>query len=279
MKYLFSLICFLLFSACQNVKVAENVSQYEAHKIVAELNSQGISSVYEVSSGGREQYNVLVRNADRLPAIALINNAGLLPKPDSNFSELTKSGGFLPNSRAVENLRLDRALAVELEDALLAHPEITQAKVVVRVNNLPEGEDPSVSVVLSSKTQKLPEQKIRELLINSVPGVKKENISVLFEGKKFSGSTFQTTGLLNNSGELLTVSLVPFLFWKVPAGADYELSIAALVILIFTLLLGFVIGYLLRRKKIDTSLLSLPASNIDDALGIEESAGMDETDE
>ena len=261
-------------SACREVEVAGNITQNQALQIVTELNARGINSEIMKSVSGKGVYAVMVQDSERLVAITTITKLGLLPDQDSDFNELTKSRGFMPNSKDIESLRLDRAMAVELEDVMMAHPEISAARVVLRLHNLTKEQSPAASIVLScDDCEKLDQGKVTKMINNVVPGVASENIMLIISGVGAAPTDTEVTGLDRIGDNITPVTLVPFLIWKVPAGADFELGISALIVLFLALLLGLVIGLGVvnwKRKNSD-GIVQLPESG-NAVLGIERPA-------
>ena len=61
----------------------------------------------------------------------------------------------------------------------------------------------------------------------------------------------------------------PFLIWNVPSGVDQELAIYAILLILFSLFTGYLLGFFIRRpKRNQPSGLSLPDS-ASLALGLE----------
>lgn len=272
----FFLIFILLLTSCRSVEIAENLNQYQTHRIITELNTRGISSYSMSSKAKKGSFSVFVNRSDRLPAIAIINNNELLPKPDNDFNELTKSKGFLPNSRAVENLRLDKALSLDIENILSNHPLIDTVKVIVRVNYVDKDSQPSVSAIITTKENKeLEANDVTPLIINSIPGVTEDKVTVLVNSMDVENYSNQLYGLTNQAGKILPRALVPFLMWEVPEGVDFELGLAILVLLIIGLLLGYLLGYFSKKGVAQGNVTRLPDSG-KSALRIDDTAGLDD---
>lgn len=275
--YLLRFVCLLLvllLSACRSEKIAENVTQYQAHQIISHLNRQGISATTEAAIGAKDRYSISVDSSDRLVAIDLISSTNLLPKPGSDFNELTKAQGFLPNSRAVENLRIDHAIALELEELLGQLPEVSQAKAIVRLNYLEDQQTPMVSLSLVVENKELVDQaQLISVIQKSVPGVSQENIVIMLNSKVSTSSVYEVTGIQKDGTRLVPVSLVPFLFWRVPAGTEKELGMSLLVILILIGIAAYVVGNFLGKNKSSRKTTgSLPDAGLA-ALRIDQSSG------
>lgn len=273
--FIISAVLLVTLSGCRTVEVARDLDQFQANKVIARLNSLGISAQSEVSKGSKGRYTLLVNQSDRLAAISLIDKLGLISKPDTEFDELTKSQGFLPSSRAVENLRLDRALAAELEEILNSLPQTVNSNVIVRLNYLPAETLPSVSVVLEVKAVAESEE-IRQLIMNSVPGVATENIIVTIKEAEDSDNSFKLIGLKQDGQEVLPVALVPFFIWLVPEGVDYELALLVLALALMAIILGGMLGFAFGRKKIRKTNNTLLPEAAAEALEIDSNVSQDQ---
>ncbi len=154
----FKLVVLLLLSSallcgCNTVAVQDELTQEQATEIVAALSSQGVSAFAQRETGGRGRYRVEVKRGAYSDAIQILHERGLPSESRATFSELIAPRGLVPDSREIEALRLDRALAAELEEALENNPAVASARVVVRVSSVPmefagEAERSGVSVSL-----------------------------------------------------------------------------------------------------------------------------------
>ena len=139
------LFCCGCLTGCGDVDLVSDVSQSKANQIVALLSQNGVEAMATRASGGRGRYTVDVDRSSYSRAVTLISEAGLPGEDEQSFSDLVTSHGMLPNSREIEALRVDRALGLELEEQLRAHPGVVAARVVVRMNFVKNNSTPSVS--------------------------------------------------------------------------------------------------------------------------------------
>jgi type III secretory pathway lipoprotein EscJ len=219
-------------TACGTSPVADELSQREANQIVSALQSKGVDSSTEKERGSKGRYSVVVSSSDFGKAASLLSELGLPAERKASFSELVSSSGFLPSSREVEALRLDRALAAELEDLVLGHPEIATAHIVVRSHSVgAQAAASSIAVVAQKKASAAVEPAaIREIVSRSVPGIRTEDIVVSLSEQSVVGVSSPVVARVADA-------LVPFLvFWRVPS-SEYN-SLAGLVVA----LLAFVGG-------------------------------------
>jgi type III secretory pathway lipoprotein EscJ len=267
-----ALILFHL-SACEKVKVAEELDQRGAHEVVAALGRRGISATLEKQRGAKGQYSVLVDSAAFGDSVQLLTNLGLPSERKTSFSELVTAGGILPSSKQSEALKLDRALAAEIEELLRGHPGIADASVVVRFHALTTGQVASVPQPISTPgrevergeaSETLPAvsmiiqrrdpaavqlEEIRQLVGRVVPGVRPAEIVIsLTEKPVFSGIG------VDESEKGGAGDLVPFLlFSRVPRDSYNILVIGVIVVLgiigALTGFLGYIFGqYVLTRQ-------------------------------
>lgn len=193
---------------CKSASVADDLSQKDANQIVAALRAHGIEATTEKGRGAKGRYTVHVSASRFGEAATLLSDLGLPAQHGASFAELMAPSGILPASKDVEDLRMDRAIASEVEDLLMGHPAVASASVIVRLHSLPASSAGSVSVVVQKKDGvDLSENDVKEMVVRAVPGIKTEGIS-------FSVNAHRGT---DNGGDGAQ-KLVPFLlFWEVPA--------------------------------------------------------------
>jgi type III secretory pathway lipoprotein EscJ len=253
----FLIYCCICLSGCNNVRVAEDVSQTEANQIISELSKHGIYAVSTKTDATKPKYHVEVNNSFYTQAKSILVEKSLPKEGDkASFVDLVEARGLLPNSREIEGLRLDHAMAVELEEALNTHPDIAGAKVVIRSHETETGSGRAVSVIIQEKADRTIDQaNIKEIVKKTVPGLSDENI-ILTVGKASSASA--EGGLVQHGvqeGSEVFVPLTHFLFnWQVPE-ADYNAIVIVLIICFFVIailgwMMGFWYGYFRNTKHI-----------------------------
>lgn len=235
----------LALAACNTVPVSENISQKQAIEIVAVLSKNGVSAAAAKDSSGRAKYTVEVRRDQYSQAISLLQMNSLPAPEEPSFSDLIAQRGILPNSREIESLRLDRAMAAELEEALQAHPSVAAVKVIVRQNSLAENPKPGVSAVIRLKPgTEIDVEAVKAVIQKTVPGASPEDISV--EARVFSQNqaVLANEGVQNVAGEVIRRPLVHFLWiWSIPED-DYNGAVLSLIGLsILVALVGGFVGY------------------------------------
>ena len=241
-----ALIALIAFAGCDTVPVAEELDQGQAREVVAELSKYGVSAVAERGSGSRAKYDVMVRGVQYHQAVQLLEESSLPREERASFYELVEPKGLVPNSRAMEDLRLDRAMAVELEDIIKAYPGIKSVNVLLRLNFRNENESPAVSVLLKvERGNPIKYEDLSRIVKRTVPGIADEDIEIVshVESEYLSGS-LKEVGAHRLKEKLVTVPLVPFLFkWQIPEGHYRSLVFVLIGVIATVLLIGFLLGY------------------------------------
>ena len=243
-KVLITCVLLLLTTGCGSSPVADDLGQREANQIVAVLRDNGIDATTEKGRGSKARYTVSVASSKFGEAVSLLSKLGLPGEKKASFAELMAPSGILPSSQGVEDLRLDRAIASELEDLLEGHNGVSSANVVVRSHSINSGAESSVSIViLKKKGGALVESDLRQVVGRAVPGVKAENILIAFS--EASSAAVGPTG----SG-----SLVPFLiYWKVPESEYTRLAFLFVALLSLVATLAGVSGYIWGQFSVTRS--------------------------
>jgi type III secretory pathway lipoprotein EscJ len=194
---------------CSSTPVADDVAQREANEIVAVLSKHNIQAQLVKGRGAKGRYSVVVQEGDFPSAAEVLSRLGLPADKRPSFQELTGGNGIIPPSREVESLRLDKAIASELEDIFRARSDVASVSVLVRMHSREANERPTVTVVVqSSGAVPLDIGEIREISRRAVPGIQADDIYV---------SVAQAINSLDRTSGS-SISLVPFLgFWRVPA--------------------------------------------------------------
>ena len=239
-----------LATGCGTSPVADDLGQREANKLVAVLGENGIQATTEKARGGKGKYSVLVPSGDFAQAAALLTKLGLPAERGASFAELMVPSGILPASADVENMRMDRAIAAEVEQLLLGYDGVSAVSVVVRSHAVPAGASPSVSIVAQTKQgASFDQDKAREVVARAVPGVKASEIS-------FSLSQAQHGGVGLDVGN---DPLVPFLkYWRVPASEYNSLAYLLIGLMSFVAFLTGVGGYIYGQYEATKAADALP---------------------
>ncbi len=248
-RVLILLVC-LVCAACESATIIEDRNQREAIEIVALLHSYGISATTQRESGGRGRYVVQVDKAARSQALTILWEKGYPKESEKTFEELVAPHGLIPNSRAEESLRLDRAMAIELEDMLRAHPGVASARAIVRLNYIRDSQEaklasPSVSVVVQQKTGiDLKAEQLAEIIQRAIPGVVREQVSISLQPENVGFTVAWQEGATMEKGKVIRRNLVPFLYFYYVAEDSYgKLALTLVGCLVAVLLVGIIGGY------------------------------------
>lgn len=244
----FVLVLLLALAGCSDKELIGGLTQSDANQISLKLGEYGIST--QISGNNRSVYTLVVSSGNLYQARKVLNELELPKEDSSNFDELIKPSGILPNSRKMEQLRLDHALAREFQDSLSLIAGIKKSNVLVRLNSIETGMSPSVSILIetSDPSEEL-KQKVLNLAVRTFPGVIKEQIEVLLENKAVYVLSEKSVGKVNADGEVLSYPLVPFFIWKVPSGVPNELGLAIITLTGFVFLLGIFFGWFIFKYK------------------------------
>lgn len=254
MKATYALTLWLLLTlvtGCGTSPVADELGQRDANKLVAVLGENGIEATTEKARGAKGKYSVVVASGDFAQAATLLTRLGLPAERGASFAELMVPSGILPASADVENMRMDRAIAAEVEQLLLGYEGVSTVSVVVRSHAVPSGASPSVSIVAQTKSGSMFDQsKAREVVARAVPGVKVTDISFSLSEAQH-GLTPSTPG---------NDPLVPFLqYWRVPASEYNSLAYLLIGLMSFVAFLTGVGGYIYGQYEATKAGDALPS--------------------
>lgn len=252
-------------SGCSTDPVAEDLSQMQATKIVATLSQAGIPAQAGHESGAKGRYAVSVKHQWYNEAVNIIHERGLSKPEEMSFAESIAARGFLPNSREIEALRIDRAQAAEIEELIRVLPPVQQVRVIVRRASVSEGGSPAVTVVVETKeSSTIAPPDLQPIVLKAIPGVLPENVSISIVSGQAVLPVNKVDGVQSAEGRTMYIPLSPFLgYWRVADGDVSGLSLALLIVLLVIGAIGAFIGYWYgylqqTRMIVDTSLPEIP---------------------
>lgn len=232
--------CFAsLLTGCGSAPVADDVMQREANQIVAVLGKHKIQAHLVKARGSKGRYSVLVPESDFPVAAEVLTRLGLPAEKKPSFQDLTGGNGIIPPSREVEALRLDRAVASELEELFRARSDVASASVLVRMHSREANERPTVTVVIQrAGAAELDISAVREIARRAVSGIQNEDVYVSIAEAADQVEPHKST----------SEGLVPFLgVWRVSA-EDHGGLVALVVLLVcFSGVLAGFTGYILGQ--------------------------------
>lgn len=232
---IFSVLMVLLLIGCNEVPVAQDLTQGQAHAVVAALADNGIESSADRAKGSKGLYAVNLSSNEYARAIQILRDLGLPGEVRPTVAQLMSSDGLLPPGREMEMLKIDRAVAGEIEELLASHPAIVSARAVVRSASLSDSsQPPTVSLVVTVRSA-LAEDQIKSLVRQVAAGVAPENISIAVENARAKTST---------KGALTEQKLSSFLFfWRVPQSDVLGLTVAVFALVIGIGLVAAILGF------------------------------------
>jgi type III secretory pathway lipoprotein EscJ len=236
---------------CTAEPVAYDLDQRDLYEIVAVLREQGIDATATRERGAKGRFSLSVKSADYGKAVAILHARHLPAERAGSFSEMVAPSGLLPSSRGIEELRLDRARAAEIEEVLRGYPAVVSARVLVR-SPAPapagvEGADqqgPSVSVVIQRTTAaQIDDAQLKAVVERALPGIKAEDIFISVHEQRIERSAAP--------GAPAEAKLVPFLvFWQVPAEEYNTLAVLLISLLIAVAGMAGLAGYILGQYNL-----------------------------
>lgn len=247
MQRLTALTCAVLMLVtalgCSSTPVADDLAQRDANEIIAVLQERGIAGYVSKGRGSGARYSVYVGSGSFAEAASILNRLGLPPEKKATFEEMTAASGIIPSSREVEALRLDRALAAQVEDLLKARSDVASATVVVQHHALGGRGKAAVSVIVQRRIgASLQDAEVRDIITHSVVGVSKDDVFVSI----VDAPSLEATPGISVQGD--QNRLVPFLrYWQVPAGEYNGLALLFVIISVVAAGLAGLAGYIVGQ--------------------------------
>jgi len=233
-------------SSCGWEDVVQGVSQKQSVEIMVALERAQIE-VRRDQDGRSDEYRILVAESDRGRALEVLHEFGLPREQERGLEELTRQRGFVPNSQAMNQLRLDLALARQVEELMLALPGVVDVGVVVRSHL----GSPKASVVIRyvSHSGRVPfsREEIVDLVVNSVPDIAQKDIQLTLNRVYLPAAT-----ATDQEGTVVPLSrLSPFMF-QVPererSVARKQIGVVLFAAVCCALFVGLFTGVKLHRK-------------------------------
>ena len=235
----------LVVAACESAPVAEHVTLPEANEIVSELSTQGIAAALEKERGSAGRYAVTVREESYAEAASVLRERQLPRPARESFASVVLPQGLLPNPRELEALRVDYALAVQLEELLAALPSVDSVRAVVRSHFQAERGAPSVSIVIRERRdQTVDQQAILQTVERVIPGAPADRIRLDVAQASPAAGPLTSVGTIQGEGKVLSVPLTSFIARFRVAEGDYNgLALVFVGCILFVGLIGGCVGY------------------------------------
>jgi type III secretory pathway lipoprotein EscJ len=239
-------LTFLLIS-CSDAELVKDLSQKQAIEVVAELSNNQISAKALQQTGAGAKFYVTVPNNLYLDSVKILSLRNLPNESEQNLDNLLGGQGLLPQSRVIEAIRVDRALAVEIENQLNALPGVSSAKALVRTTSLGnEGRSKGVALIVvhNPKKSNLTYESLLKQLSVIFPDVSSERIKLeLLEDK--TNLVNQDSALISMGKSVNDLDLVNFLwFAKIDRSKYITTSIIFLALMLSVGAVGAFFGYI-----------------------------------
>lgn len=232
--------CFAcIASGCGSTPVADDVDQREVNEIVAALSKHSVEARPVKARGAKGRYSVVVDDGDFTRAAQVLTRLGFPTEKKPSFEDLTTGNGFIPPSREVEALRLDRAIAAELEEVIRSRSDVSTVSVLVRMHSRDAHERATVTVIAQSVgAATFDVSEVREIAKRAVPGIQSDDVYVSVS------PTRDREGVQAGQQH----ELVSFLgVWRVPAEDHGGLVILVVVLVAASALLAGLAGYIVGQ--------------------------------
>lgn len=271
--FLLLIIFSQLLSACTSKEeVASNLNIGQAIEVLLSLKHAGISAEKVKSGNGKnEKYLVTVPADDYLKSIEILHEFNLPKKETETVEALTAQEGFAPNIKEISGLRLDRALALEVERLILGLAGIVDARVVIRSNLIsPEqlNANPLQSQILNKAKATVvikfntiaanfspnTELKIRSMITQIVPTINPDDILITaLKVNLDSELKFGALPSADGKSEIMALAQVDLLPIIVPVQQKNQVRAFLIVLMgIFVfcgIFIGWWLGFLFKKPK------------------------------
>ena len=177
------IFCFVISACGGSEELAGGLSGRQSVEMMVVLRGSGIQAE-RVSSGSgvNTRYQIRVSKGDLNRAFSLLQEYRMPKDEEVSFKQLTGSDNLIPDVKAISQLRLDRALALEIERSVELLPNVVDVRAIVRSNLVIPAEGPRASVVIRytarSGAQPFSEDEVRQRILDAVPGIAPNRISV-----------------------------------------------------------------------------------------------------
>jgi len=253
------IFCFVISACGGSEELAGGLSGRQSVEMMVVLRGSGIQAE-RVSSGSgvNTRYQIRVSKGDLNRAFSLLQEYRMPKDEEVSFEQLTGSDNLIPDVKAISQLRLDRALALEIERSVELLPNVVDVRAIVRSNLVIPAEGPRASVVIRytarSGAQPFSEDEVRQRILDAVPGIAPNRISVTSSRVVLSNSGAGELGgrTEQNPQVIALTELEPFSFLVPTQDKRRVLGLISSILLLFSLasgVLGYAVAVAFRRKR------------------------------
>lgn len=251
------IVALLLLGGCRQEELLRNLEQREAVEILALLSRAGVEGALIPAADEKDGFQVKVAEADFKKALELLYTYGLPRKQSESFEELTRQHNFVPETPQIAQLRLDRALGLELERLLSALNGVLEARVLLRqvlteqvLGRITYPVQVSAVIRYEGSKKVLPRlsDEVKRLILANVPGLTPAQIELVMAPIE----DLEVGGGQNKNGELLRV-LSPFDFSVLEKDyqrARLEIGLMVLLVSICCVIAGLSLGILVGAPRL-----------------------------
>ena len=200
-------LCALL-AACGQVDLYTKLTEGQANEMVAALQTAGIESTKV--DGGEQGWTLKASQADFARAIEVLRSQGYPREEFASLGTVFKKEGFV-SSPTEERARLVYGMSQELSHTISEIDGVVQARVHLAIPEskplAEQAQPPSASVFIKYRPgSNVAAQvgKVKSLVVNSVEGLKVDNVSV----QTFPAQPLPATAAAGHSGPVLSASLI-----------------------------------------------------------------------
>ncbi len=257
----------IVTSGCSQRELVNKLDQRQSTEVLVVLSRAGVpASRTEVGGGKSSTYSITVDPEYFSRGLEVIHEYGLPRSADQEIERTLEQNGFVPNPKEITDLRLDRALGLQVERSLRSLPGVVDAWVNIRTRSGREAilASPRAWIHLryssASGNEPFSVDEVKKVVISAVPEMRAEDVelktSALPPGLVLTGSA----SILNSSLE----RLMPFGF-RVPEServtAQRQLASVILLSALCAAIVGLYLGWWMGRSRRKPSAELVPVRN------------------
>jgi type III secretory pathway lipoprotein EscJ len=179
---LLSVSAFLLCGCESRIDLTQGVSQRQSLQIVSVLSKHGINGIAKSGQGNGKGVTISVPSPDYARATTVLFENGLPAEDEQSISDLLETSSFLPQTRLIEALRVDRALSLEIREHLMALAGVFEVKVMVRSDPYGTIDDRGVSVLVFTKESydaaRVDRAVVEQHVATSFPDLRRDRLTI-----------------------------------------------------------------------------------------------------
>lgn len=182
-KKFINLILVTVLFGCSDVELEKGLSKISSLDLASYLINSGINAKRVVEgSGKKESYKILVPSSSYNAAVQLLQASNISATSNASPVDLLESGDPIFLSETSEKLKMDLVLAADLDIQIKQFVGVLSVKSSVRYYSIDNKlYKPSATVLIrysGSKDSQINIEEINRVVINSLPGIKIEDIFI-----------------------------------------------------------------------------------------------------